>query len=197
MKRQLGLGLALLLAGAAATAAPVARIRGTIEKVGDDVIEVRTRSGESVLIKIPAEVRVAGATKAAISDVKPDSYVGTAAVPQPDGSLRALEVTVFAPTMRGAGEGHYPWDLEKESTMTNGVVGDMVGSTGRTITVKYKGGEKTIAVPDDVPVVSLAPADRSIIEPGASVVVFAKRDVNGAPAADRLVVGRDGTVPPM
>jgi hypothetical protein len=158
--------------------APVVRIRGTIEAVDATSVTIKPRLGASVQVKLADSVRVATANAAKISDIQPDSYIGTAATPQADGTLKALEVAVFAPSMRGTGDGHYPWDLEKENTMTNGAVGALAGTTDRTIRVTYKGGEKTITVPEGVPVVALAPGDRSAIKPGARV-------------------GENGTVPPM
>ncbi|SFG60000.1 hypothetical protein [Methylobacterium gossipiicola] len=177
--------------------APVKRIRGTIASVDGNTVSIKPRTGEAVTVRLGDGVRVAGASAAKLTDIQPDSYIGTAATPQPDGTLKALEVAVFAPSMRGTGDGHYPWDLEKENTMTNGAVGAVTGTTNRTVTVTYAGGQKTITVPDDVPVVALAPADASLIKPGARVVAFTRADASGTAVADRLVVGQNGTVPPM
>ncbi|WP_027171839.1 hypothetical protein [Methylobacterium sp. 10] len=176
---------------------PLVRVRGTIESVAGDHVTIKPRIGQAVSVKFADAMRVAAASKAEIGDIKPDSYVGTAATPQADGTLKALEVAVFAPSMRGTGDGHYPWDLEKENTMTNGAVGALTGTTGRTITVTYKGGEKTITVPEDVPIVSLNPSDRSAIKVGARVVAITKPDAAGTMVADRMIVGENGTVPPM
>lgn len=191
------LGLGLFSAVPAQADSPVVRIRGAIEAVDGDSVTIRSGRGEAVRVKLGEGVRVASATTAKVADIKADSYIGTAATPQADGTLRALEVAVFAPSMRGAGEGHYPWDLEPENTMTNGAVGTLTGTTNRTMTVTYKGGEKTITVPDDVPVVSLAPSDRSVVRTGASVVAMTRADASGVAVADRLIVGENGTVPPM
>ena len=176
---------------------PVVRIRGTIEAVDGTSVTIKPRIGTPVQVKLGDGVRVATANTAKISDIQPDSYIGTAATPQPDGTLKALEVAVFAPSMRGTGDGHYPWDLEKENTMTNGAVGALSGTKDRTITVTYKGGEKTITVPEDVPVVSIAPGDVGKIRPGARVVAFTRADAGGTAGADRMIVGENGTVPPM
>jgi hypothetical protein len=188
-------GLALGLPAMADS--PVVRIRGTIEAVDGTSVTIKPRIGAPVQVKLGDGVRVATANTAKISDIQPDSYIGTAATPQPDGTLKALEVAVFAPSMRGTGDGHYPWDLEKENTMTNGAVGALSGTTDRTIRVTYKGGEKTITVPEGVPVVALAPGDASKIKPGARVVAFTKAEAGGVAVADRMIVGENGTVPPM
>ncbi|MCJ2043314.1 hypothetical protein MKK58_01940 [Methylobacterium sp. J-078] len=193
-----GLALSGIALGLPARAdSPVVRIRGTIEAVDGASITIKPRLGASVQIKLGETVRVATANAAKISDIQPDSYIGTAATPQPDGTLKALEVAVFAPSMRGTGDGHYPWDLEKENTMTNGAVGALSGTGDRTIRVTYKGGEKTITVPEGVPVVALAPGDVGKIKPGARVVAFTRADAGGVAVAERMVVGENGTVPPM
>lgn len=189
--------LALGFAQPAFADVPVVRIRGAITAIDGDTLTIKPRIGDPVMVKLVDGIKVASANKAQIADIKPDSYIGTAATPQPDGSLKALEVAVFAPSMRGTGDGHYPWDLEKENTMTNGAVGALAGTTSRTITVTYKGGEKTITVPDDVPIVTLDPSDRSIVKTGARVVAITRKDAAGTVVADRLIVGENGTVPPM
>ena len=193
----LSLGLTLGLTAPARAEAPVVRIRGTIEAVDGTNVTIKPRLGAPVQVRLGEAVRVATANTAKISDIQSDSYIGTAATPQADGTLKALEVAVFAPSMRGTGDGHYPWDLEKENTMTNGAVGARSGTAGRTITVTYKGGEKTITVPEDVPVVSIAPGDVGKIRPGARVVAFTRADAGGTAVADRMIVGENGTVPPM
>ncbi|WP_019905824.1 hypothetical protein [Methylobacterium sp. 77] len=185
------------LSPAALADSAVVRVRGTIESIEGDHVTIKPRIGQAVSVKFADAMRVAAASKAEIGDIKPDSYIGTAATPQADGTLKALEVAVFAPSMRGTGDGHYPWDLEKESTMTNGAVGALAGTSGRTITVTYKGGEKTISVPEDVPIVALNPSDTSVIKVGARVVAITKADAAGAIVADRMIVGENGTVPPM
>ena len=129
--------------------------------------------------------------------IQPGSFVGTASLPGADGTLAALEVLVFAESMRGTGEGHSPWDLQPGSQMTNATVGAIVpGAKGRTMTLHYKDGEKTIVVPDGVPVVTLKPGDKSLLVPGAKVIVTAQVR-NGQPTALRVTAGRNGFQPPM
>lgn len=201
MRRQLLSGLALgvtLAIGTAALAAPPSRTRGTIESVNGDTVTVTTRQGQKIEAKLASDTGVASVSQAQFSDIKPDTYIGTAAAPQPDGTLKALEVTVFDPKLRGVGDGHYPWDLGgSDTTMTNGAVGALQGANGHTLAVKYQGGEKQVVVPDDVPVVLLAPANRDIIKPGARVVVFGDKGGNGTVDAKFMVVGINGTQPPM
>lgn len=192
-------GLALTAGLAVAQPAqPPMRIRATVEKVDGNVLTLKPRSGPDVMVTMTDDVKVTGVAKAQMADIKPGSYIGAAAVPQPDGTEKALEVTVFPPAMAGTGEGHFPWDLGSNSTMTNGTVGDLVTSSGRTMTVKYKGEEKKIVVPDDVPIVVLNPsAAKSLVKVGAHVIVQPTKGADGVMTANRINVGENGITPPM
>lgn len=173
------------------------RLRGKIESVADDSLHLILRNGDRVTAALPADLTVTWLIPAKPSDIEKGSYIGTAAMPQPDGTLRALEVQVFPPSMRGVGEGSRPFDVAPGSTMTNGTIGTIVSTNGRTLTVTYKGGEKQVFVPDGVPFVSYAPADRSALTPGANVLVMATRAPDGSVTASRVLVGKGGLVPPM
>ena len=127
-----------------------------------------------------------------LADIKAGSYIGAAALPQPDGSQRAIAITVFPESARGTGDGHRPFDLMPESTMTNATVADVAAApTGRTMKLQYKDGEKTLVVPPEAPVVTFRPADRSLLVPGASVSLSATM-VEGTPTALRVNAGRNG-----
>jgi len=184
------------LAQAQAPAQPTG-VRGTVVTLNADTLKVHSNAGQDVDVKLAPDTPIRGVTLANIADIKPGSYVGTAAIAQPDGTLKALEVHVFPASMRGSGDGHRPWDLGQNSSMTNGTVGDLVVSNGRTITVKYKNGEKKIVVPDDVPVVNLEAGDRSLLVPGAHIVLFAKKGPDGALSALFISAGEKGVTPPM
>jgi hypothetical protein len=188
--------LGALLGATAAQAQVPPRTRGVITAMTDDSVTLRSHSGTKTL-KITGETGYVGATKASLDAVKSGRFIGTAAVPQPDGTLKALEVTVFPESMRGAGEGNYGWDLGKGSSMTNGTIGSVVGTSGRTMTVDYKGGQKKLTVPDDVPVVDLEPGSKALLKPGAHVVAFGPVGSDGSVDAKRIIIGEDGTVPPM
>jgi hypothetical protein len=176
---------------------PPVGVRGAITSVSADAIKVHTTRGQDLSIRIDGNTQVRAVTLANIGDIKPGSYIGTAAVPLPDGSLKALEVHVFPPAMAGTGDGHRAWDLQPNSTMTNGTVGDLVAANGRTLTLKYKGGERKIVVPDDVPIVKLEPGDRSLLTVGAKVVLFASKQADGTLSAGFISAGKDGVMPPM
>lgn len=192
------LAAGLMVGGIAfAQTAPPVRLRGTIDSVTAATLTMTPRNGSPTTVQISPSVRVAGITVAKLGDIKPGSYVGTAAAPQPNGTLKALEVHVFPPSMVGSGEGSRPWDSAPNSTMTNGTVGSLVGSSGRTMTVQYQGGEKTVVVPDDVPIVSVEPATRALLKPGAHVIAFVRKDADGALTLMAINVGENGLTPPM
>ena len=192
------LASALMIAGPSqADDAKPMRVRGAITSVEGDLLKVHSNRGEDLQVKLTKDTQVRGVTLAQVSEIKPGSYIGSAAVPQADGTLKALEVHVFPPEMAGTGDGHRAFDLGKDSTMTNGSVGDLVTTNGRSITVNYKGGQKTIVIPDDVPIVNLVPGDRSLLKPGVKVVLQAQRADDGALNAMSISAGENGVTPPM
>ena len=181
---------------ASVSAQQTLRVRGTIERVDGDKLTVKSDDGAAVTLTLTANAQVVGVVKATLADIKSGDFVGSAAMPQADGSQKALEVHIFAESQRGTGEGHRPFTIPN-STMTNGTVGDMVTATGgNTITVRYKGGEKKIVVGPDVPVVRYVIGTRAELEPGAHIVAInAVKKPDGSIEAPRINVGRDGLVP--
>ena len=196
--------LPLALAQSPAPSNPTLRLRATIEKVDATSLTVRERSGEVITLVRPTAMDVSEVFPLALSDIKPGSYIGAAAMPQADGSQLALEVVVFPEAARGAGEGHRPWDLRPESTMTNATVADLAAAPtsvpgGQKLTLRYKDGEKTVIVPPNAPVVSFKPGkadENALLVPGAKVMVTAQEQ-GGKPTALRVIVGRNGFAPPM
>ena len=159
---------------------------------------MRTRTGELASITLADQYKVSAVVKAAAEAIVPGAYVGTASMPQPDGSGRALEVLVFPESGRGSGEGHYAWDLKPGSMMTNATVAQVANiDNGRRITLKYKDGEKTIDVPPDAPIVTFEPGSREMLRPGAHVMLNARIQADGSLSATGVAVGKDGLVPPM
>ena len=198
MRLLLATALALAVAAPAfAQPAAVTRVRGAIKAHNGPALVVKERSGEDVTVALTPDAAVTSVSTTTLAEVHPGSFIGTAAVPQPDGTLRALEVHIFPESMRGTGEGFRPWDLGPQSTMTNGTVGQISGSDGHTLTVKYKEGEKTVVVPPDVPIVSFEPGTRAQLAPGAHVVINAVKGPDGELSANRVSVGKDGLNPPM
>jgi hypothetical protein len=197
----------LIIAGAAMLAATgvsaslaqqpqTARVRGEIEKIDGSTVVVKSAEGADVTLTLTPDAKIVAVNKATLADIKPGSYVGSAAMPQADGSQKAMEVHIFAESQRGTGEGHRPFSLPN-STMTNGTVGDLVKATdGQTLTVKYKDGEKKIVVGPDVPIVRYEVSDRGELKPGAHIVVLnAVKKPDSTYEAARLNVGRGGLVP--
>jgi hypothetical protein len=181
--------------------APV-RVRGQIEKVDGNTLTVKARDGATLTINVPDNVRVMNFVKASLADIKPNSYIGVTAMPQADGSQKAIAIHIFLEAQRGTGEGHRPWDLRPGSTMTNAAVETTAASVeGQVLTVKYKAGDKTeekkVIVPPDAAIVTYAPADRSELKPGAQVIIFgAQKQPDGTLQAPAVNVGR-GITPPM
>ncbi|WP_207866281.1 DUF5666 domain-containing protein [Pseudomonas sp. 58(2021)] len=172
-------------------------VRGEITGVSPDSLKVHLNSGENVVVQLTPDTKVRAVTLANIEDIKPGSYIGSAAIPQEDGTLKALEVHVFPPELAGSGDGHRPFDLAKGSSMTNGSVGDLVVSNGRVLTVNYKGGQQKILVPEDVPIVNLTPGDRSLLKVGVKIVTFVTQSADGTLTAQSISAGKDGVKPPM
>ena len=174
-----------------------ANVRGSVVSFGGSKLTVKTREGETLDIALADGWQVSAVANAKIEDIKPGDFVGIASLPKKDGGDGALEVLIFPPALKGAGEGSYGWDLKPDSSMTNATVSDAVkGVDGRTVTVAYKGKEKKISIPDGTPVVTLAPATKDDLVPGAVVFVPTEKASTG-PVAHQLVVGKNGVVPPM
>jgi hypothetical protein len=178
---------------------PSVRIRGTIEAVDGPLLAVKSREGTDMKVRVTDNVAVFGVANIAMSEIKPGSYIGVSAMPQPDGTQKALAVHIFPESQRGVAEGFHPWDLRPNSTMTNATVATTVaGTEGQDILVKYKDGEKKVVVPPGTPIVTFLPGDRSELKPGAKIIIFGavKKD-DGTLEANRVNVGRDGITPPM
>jgi len=191
--------LSVLATAASAQQPPTVRIRGTIEKVDGNMLSIKTREGTDVKVKMTDDIGVISIAKTSLSEIKTGSYIGVSAMPQPDGSQKAFAIHIFPEKMRGAAEGHRPWDQRPNSTMTNATVAQTVaGVDGQTIDVKYKDGEKKVVVPPDAAIVAFGDGEKSDIKAGAKVIVFgAKKLDDGSLETNRIGVGKDGIAPPM
>jgi hypothetical protein len=174
-------------------------LRGTIEKVDGNVLTAKSRDGTLVTIKLADSARVVAMVKAQLADIKQGTYIGVTAMPQADGSQKAIGLHIFMDAQRGASEGHREWDRAPGSTMTNADVASVVsGVDGQTFTVKYKDGEKKVVVPPDTPVVRFVPGTKDDLKAGAQFfIVAATKQADGSYTAPNINVGRDGAVPPM
>ena len=174
------------------------RLRGAITAIDGKTVTIATREGATVNVKLADNWVVALVAPVSAADIRANSFVGIASMKAADGSLNALEVLVFPEAMRGSNPGHYPWDLQPESMMTNATVATVAsGSDGQTVKVEYKDGTQTIKVKPGTPIVTFLPGERTDAKVGAKVFVGAAKAADGTFTATRLNVGKDGLTPPM
>ena len=194
-----GLALMLTVASVSAQQPAPTRVRGEIEKIDGNTLTVKSREGATVTVRLKDDALISGVEKAALSDVKQNSFVGITAMPQPDGTQKAVEVHIFPESRRGAGEGHRPWDLVPNSTMTNANVEQLVTSVdGPMLTMKYKDGEKKILVPNNATIVQFVSGAKADLKPGAKIFIAAGTKLpNGDIETAGINVGRNGITPPM
>jgi hypothetical protein len=191
--------LAFLAVASTAWAQQQIRLRGTIASVDGAMLTVKSRDGAMLKVKVADNATVRAVVKMSMADIKQGAFVGVTGMPQPDGSQKAVEVHIFPEAMRGTGEGHRPWDLLPNSTMTNANVEVLVTATdGPVLTMKYKDGEKKIVVTKDTAIVTYATSTKDELKPGAVVFINnpAKKD-DGSFEAAAVTVSRDGVNPPM
>ena len=189
--------IALVSSSAFADGTPV-RVRGTVVSLDGSKLVVHAKDGTDVTVNLADNFAALAVVKSSMADIKEGTFIGTATVTQPDSSLRSEEVVVFPDKMRGTGEGHYPWDLGPSSMMTNATVSNAVkGVNGQTVTVTYKGGEKKIDIPANVPVVALVPGSKDEIKPGAIVFAPTMKQADGTLNGGAVLYGKDGVIPPM
>jgi hypothetical protein len=190
---------ALCLAATAASAQQPGRIRGEIEKADNGTLAVKTREGPVLTVKVDGGTRIGALVKATLADIKPDSFVGVAGMPRPDGGIDAFSIHIFMPAQRGVvPDRSFPWDARAGSTMTNAYVESAVaGNDGTALTVKYKGGEKRVMVSPQTVIAAAAKGDASELKPGAQIIIFGwEKQADGSVLAKSLYVGR-GVAPAM
>ena len=188
-----------LVAASSAWAQQPGRIRGQIEKADGPMLSVKTRSGTVLNVKVDDKARISALVKASLADIKQDSFIGIAGMPQADGSIKAFSVHIFLPAQRGVvPERHGDWDARPGSTMTNAIVGNVVTSKdGETLTVKYKDGEKRVIVGPDTVIAAVAPGSKDELKAGAQIIIFAsEKQADGSVLAKVMYVGR-GVTPAM
>ena len=175
------------------------RVRGTIERIDGSTLYVKTRDGADLKVNLADKPVFTAIIPATLADLKPGTYVGSGAMPGPDGSLRAVEVHIFPEAMRGTGEGHRPWDGGAQATMTNANVETAVtGIDGHVLTLKYRDGEKKLLVTPQTAIVTYAPGDRAEVKAGTKIfIAAAQKQPDGSLQATRISYGRDGLTPPM
>ncbi len=191
------LAAVLVLASSAALSQQPTRVRGTVAGLDGNVLTVKARDGKDVKISLPENLTVVAAKALTLADIKPGDFVGPASRVRPDGTLEAISLQVFPASLKGVvPEGHTSWDLEPGSMMTNGNVAAAVGASGgRELTIEYPGGSKKVIVPENVPVFTTVPADRSLLVPGAYIVTTARAGTDGVLFTQRIAVSKDGVRP--
>ena len=199
LRRGLLVFTAAAICSTPALAQETVRVRGTIERIDGSTLYVKARDGTDLKINLAEKPVFTAIIPATLADLKPGTYVGSAATPGPDGSLRAVEVHIFPEAMRGTGEGHRPWDGGAQATMTNANVETAVtGVDGHMLTLKYKDGEKKLLVTPQTAIVSFAPGDRAEVKAGTKIfIAAAQKQPDGSLQATRISYGRDGLTPPM
>ena len=209
MNRMVHMAFAMVAVGSLAATSisygqeKLVRIRGAVEKIDGQNLEVKSRDGKNVKAVMSENVRFTAMVKASLNDLTPDTYIGVTAMPQADGSQKAIAIHIFQPAQRGTGEGHRPWDLQPGSTMTNAAIATTVaGTDGQVVTVRYKDNdkvdEKKVIVTPQTVIVRYLPGDRNEIKAGVSVMLNnAKPLPDGRVEAPTVSYGRDGLVPPM
>jgi hypothetical protein len=190
--------VAFIAAATAMAQSPPTRLRGSIAANDGKTVTIATREGTQVPVKLADNWSVMLVSPVTMADIKENSFVGIASMKGPDGTLNALEVLVFPEAARGSNEGHYPWDLQPESMMTNATVSTVAAAPdGQTLTLKYKDGTQNIKVKPGTPIVTFAPGDKADAKVGAKVFLGATKGADGSLTAGRLLVGKDGLTPPM
>ena len=185
--------LVALLATPALAQTPI-RLHGTIVAAAPDHMRVQSED-KPIEVVLPPAVRIGSVRNRTLDSIKPGDFVGSAAVRGRDGVLHAEEVHIFPEALRGTGEGHRPMDGPEQS-MTNATVdGVATLAAGRTLHLRYAGGEQTIEVGPDVRVLELVPGDRSLLVPGAAVTVRGTAGPGGAVTAVSIQAEKDSVKP--
>jgi hypothetical protein len=192
-------GAVAALSTASAQTPEVVRVRGEVVSFdGASTLVVKSRTGADVTVRLGEPLRLLGVVKASVADIKPGVFIGTTTVQKEGSASRSLEIHIFPESLRGTGEGDRPWDLVPGSSMTNGSAGNAVDSVeGKTITVNYQGGSRTVVIQPDTAIVSYVPIDKSDVKPGVKVFAITQKGADGTLSASALSVGKNGVAPPM
>jgi hypothetical protein len=177
---------------------PPVRIRGTIEKLDDRALTVKSRDGSQVTITLAPTVTISYLVKKSLADIKAGDFVASTSTKGTDGKNHSLELRIFPEAMRGVGEGQYAWDLVAGSTMTNATVSGVTSAPqGQTLKVSYKGGESELVVGPDTPIFGYGTGDMGLLKPGVAVFIVAQKQADGTLTAARVTVEKDGVKPQM
>ncbi|MBX9826057.1 MAG: hypothetical protein K2Y27_13820 [Xanthobacteraceae bacterium] len=196
-RRALGAAGLMLMASASvvwAQQAPTVRVRGEITKVDGNTLSVKSRSGETLTVKLAEPPRIAAMVKSSLGEIKEGSFIGVSAMPQPDGTQKAFGIHIFMDSQKGVVADRFSdWDSRPGSTMTNANVATTVsGNDGQNLLVKYKDGEKKVLIPPGTPIAKYEPGTAADLKVGAKVFVgAARKEADGTLTAPNIAVGRD------
>lgn len=172
------------------------RVRGTIAGFKGHVLTVNTNSG-AFRVTLTSDARISSLAKFNLADIKPGTYLGTTAVPQADGTLKAVEIHVFPPeeAAQKPGEGFRPNDYAPNATMTNATVANIAsasveGVQNRTLTLQYDGGEKRVVVSPTTPVYTYARGTTANLTAGTRITLRATPNGNSY-TADAVTLDKD------
>lgn len=189
----LSLSLFALAGSIAVAQSPGTRLRGEVEAVSATTMTLKTAEGREAKVALAPGFSVGGVVPAKASDIAKGSYVGVGAKPQPDGTLLAVQVFIFPEAMRGTGEGHRPWGVLPDSTMTNATVAETVSRVdGTGLVLNYPGGEQKVSITPDATILMAAPAEPSELKVGAQVAMTASRDADGSYKTSRITIAKGG-----
>lgn len=192
------LSLGLTLSASAQAPTSQTRVRGTVERIDAQALVVKTPEGLSTTVALAPNFSVGGVVKATTADIRKGGFIGVGARPQPDGTLMAVQVFIFPEAMRGTGEGHRPWGVLPDSTMTNATVAETVSRVdGANVVLSYPGGEQKVTINPDANIIMAAPAQASELVPGAQVAMTAARQADGSLSASRITIAKPGAQLPL
>jgi hypothetical protein len=188
----------IFVSGLVQAQAPTTRVRGTVERIEASALSLKTPAGDAVTVALTPGYAVGSVVKASVADIKKGGFIGVGARPQADGSLLAVQVFIFPEAMRGTGEGHRPWSVLPESTMTNATVAETVTRVdGANIVLSYPGGEQKVTITVDANIIMAAPAQVSDLAAGAQVALTANRQPDGSLVTSRITIAKAGAQLPL
>ena len=190
------IAVALLILTGLATAADqppgkLARVSATVEQLEGQTLTAKTVGGKDLSLALSPGVLVLRSKPATLADVKSGEFIGCTAVEDDDGKLQAKEIHILPESMRGVGEGHYPWGNTPKTTMTNGNIEQVAGVTdGHVIKVSYHGGQSAIDIPAGVTVTTIEVVSRDLLKPGTKINLFAHKNPDGSLTPQFIAIAR-------
>jgi len=194
----LALSMLALAGGVVVAQTPGTRLRGTVERMEGSTLDLKAADGREVKVALAPGFSVGGVVAAKATDIAKGSFIGVGAKPQPDGALMAVQVFIFPEAMRGTGEGHRPWGVLPDATMTNATVAETVSRVdGANLVLSYPGGEQKVVITPEATILMAAPAEASELKPGAQVAMTANRQTDGSYSTSRVTVAKAGAKLPL